>query len=182
MINEIATKINSLRKSKGMTLKDMSESCGLSVSFLSQIENGASSLAITSLKKIADALSVPITVFFESHENYNYHVPLQNQEKWKMEGSQLEYIRLCGNFPETVLEPLLVTLPPKSDVGQKYAHLGEEFIFVLNGTLVVDLEDTRYTVRAGESIHYPSTIQHFWSNPSEEEVRLLSITTPPIFK
>lgn len=43
MINEIAVKINALEKAKGMTLKDMSEACGLSVSFLSQIENGASS-------------------------------------------------------------------------------------------------------------------------------------------
>jgi len=182
MINEISGKINTLRKNKKMTLKDLSEASGLSISFLSQIENGSSSLAITSLKKIADALNVPITYFFESRENCNYHLTLANQKKWQMEGSPLEYIRLCSDFPETVLEPMLVTIPPKSNLGQKYSHLGEEFIFVLEGTLVVDLEETRYHVIAGESIHYPSTIKHYWSNPSNEEVRVLSVTTPPIFK
>lgn len=46
-----------------MTLKNLSEKTNLSISFLSQIERGSSSLAITSLKKIADAFGVPITYF-----------------------------------------------------------------------------------------------------------------------
>ncbi len=63
MINEIAEKIRNLRKEKNLTLKDLGEKTGLSISFLSQVENNSSSLAITSLKKIADALNVPITYF-----------------------------------------------------------------------------------------------------------------------
>ncbi len=51
MINEIAEKIRNLRKEKNLTLKDLSEKTGLSISFLSQVENNSSSLAITSLKK-----------------------------------------------------------------------------------------------------------------------------------
>lgn len=182
MINEIASKINELRKARRMTLKDMSEACGLSVSFLSQVENGTSSLAITSLKKIADALEVPITTFFESHENYNYHITLESQEKWKFEGSQLEYVRLAGNFAEPSMEPLLVAMPPKSSVGQKYSHPGEEFVYVLEGPVLVELDETLYTVQSGESMHYPSTIQHSWSNPSDKEVRLLAVNTPALFK
>ncbi len=52
MINEIAEKIRNLRKEKNLTLKDLSEKTGLSISFLSQVENNSSSLAITSLKKL----------------------------------------------------------------------------------------------------------------------------------
>ncbi|MDY0393443.1 helix-turn-helix transcriptional regulator [Virgibacillus halophilus] len=47
-----------------MTLKDLAECTGLSVSFLSQVERGTSSLAITSLKKISDAFGMHITYFF----------------------------------------------------------------------------------------------------------------------
>ncbi len=182
MINEIASKINELRKARRMTLKDMSEACGLSVSFLSQVENGSSSLAITSLKKIADALEVPITTFFESHENYNYHITLQNQEKWKFEGSPFQYVRLGGSFSEPSMEPMLVAMPPKTTIGQKYAHPGEEFVYVLEGPVTVELEETIYMVQSGESIHYPSTIQHSWSNTTDKEVRLIVVTTPALFK
>lgn len=182
MINEIATKINTLRKSKGMTLKDLSLTSGLSIGFLSQIENGGSSLAITSLKKIADALQVPITYFFETEENYNYHVPIDAQKTFRMEGSTLEYTRLSGDFPDSQIEPLMVEIPPQSDLGQKYTHLGEEFIYVLKGTLIVVLDRDEYHVKEGESIHYPSTIEHFWSNRSDEPVKVLSITTQKLFK
>lgn len=74
MINEIAEKIRNLRKEKNLTLKDLGEKTGLSISFLSQVENNSSSLAITSLKKIADALNVPITYFFKSPELHKYLV------------------------------------------------------------------------------------------------------------
>lgn len=182
MITEIGEKIGALRKSKGFTLKTMSELCGFSISFLSQIENGSSSLAITSLKKIADTLNVPITYFFDSHENYHYHVPMEEQEKWKIEGSPFEYVRLTGKFPETMIDPLLMTLPPQSTLGQVFSHPGEEFVYVLEGLLIVDLENKQYHVKTGESIHYPSTLAHSWSNPSLQQVRVLSVSSPPLFK
>jgi len=74
MINEIADKIRDLRKEKGLTLKDLSTKTGLSVSFLSQVENGASSLAITSLKKIAEAFDVTMNYFFDVPQVHNFLV------------------------------------------------------------------------------------------------------------
>ena len=142
MITEIGEKIGALRKSKGLTLKNMSELCGLSISFLSQIENGSSSLAITSLKKIADTLNVPITYFFDSHENHTYHVRLEDQQTWHIEGSPFEYVRLSGQFPETGIEPLLMTLPPHTDLGHVYTHPGEEFVYVLQGLLIKFVKGT----------------------------------------
>lgn len=59
-MEKIGEKIKSLRFEKGMTLKDLSLKTGLSISFLSQIERGSSSIAITSLKKIADSFNVAL--------------------------------------------------------------------------------------------------------------------------
>lgn len=73
-MEDISKKIKSLRLEKEMTLKDLGEETGLSVSFLSQIERGNSSLAITSLKKISDAFNINITYFFREIENYNFAV------------------------------------------------------------------------------------------------------------
>lgn len=181
MINEIAEKIAALRKQRGYTLKEMSDACGLSISFLSQIENGASSLAITSLKKIADALEIPITYFFDSHENHNYHISLEEQEQWKLEGSPYEFIRLNGSFPERTLDPMIVIIPAGSTIGQKYTHLGEEFIYVMEGVLEVQMESRSFLVKAGESIHYPSTQPHSWFNPGKQTSRILSVLTPKVF-
>lgn len=59
-MDEVYKRIRDLRKKHDYTLKDLSDKTGLSVSFLSQVERGATTLAITSLKKIADAFEVPI--------------------------------------------------------------------------------------------------------------------------
>lgn len=181
MINEIAEKIAALRKQKDLTLKELSEKSGLSISFLSQLENGSSSMAITSLKKIADALEVPINYFFSTLEDHNFHVPKDEQKTFRIEGSGAEYILLSGAFPDRTLETMVVTMLPGQDLGKKFAHNGEEFVYVLEGLLVVDLDGKQYIVKAGESMHYPSTMPHYWSNPLKEPTKLLSIITPALF-
>ena len=118
ILSEIADKIKELRKEKGYTLKDLADKTELSVSFLSQVENGSSSLAITSLKKLADAFSVPMTYFFYSMETHNYHVKIDEQKSFKMEGLPSEFVRLSGDFSGRSLESMIVTIPG----GQKHGH------------------------------------------------------------
>jgi len=181
MIEEIAQKISALRKQKGLTLKELSDKTGLSISFLSQIENGASSLAITSLKKVADALDVPIVYFFASTENNSFHVKLEDQRVFRMKGAGNEYIRLSGDFSNRAMEALLITMPPGADTGTKFSYVGEEFVYVLEGLLELELEGKKYLVKPGESIHYPSTIPHLWTNPITDPTRVLCLITPSIF-
>lgn len=181
MINEISEKIRTLRKGKNLTLKDLSEKTGLSVSFLSQVENGSSSLAITSLKKIAEALNVTINYFFKTPETHNFLVKVEEEKVFKIEGSNSEFIRISGNFPERKIESMLVIIPPEQMHGSKFNHPGEEFVYVLEGALIVNLGGTDYLVKAGDSIQYPSTTEHSWINPLNQNTKILSVTTPLIF-
>ncbi|MCX7884146.1 MAG: XRE family transcriptional regulator [Caloramator sp.] len=181
MINEIGEKISKLRKQKALTLKELSEMTGLSISFLSQVENGYSSLAITSLKKIADALNVPITEFFNSYNNHSFHIKTDQQKIFKIEGNSAEYILLSGEFPQRMLEAMIVYIQPESVLGSKFNHPGEEFVYVLEGNLIIDVDGEKYYVNSGESIHYPSMMPHLWYNPSKQKVKLLTVLTPAIF-
>lgn len=181
MINEIAQKIRDLRKEKNLTLKDLSNVTGLSISFLSQVENNSSSLAITSLKKISDALGVNINYFFEIPEVNNFVVKSEDEKPFKIEGSNSEFIRLSGDFPNRKLEAMITTIPPEQRHGSNFSHPGEEFVYVLEGTLIVVIDENEYEVKAGDSIHYPSTSNHGWINPSKQDVKILTVLTPVIF-
>lgn len=180
-MKEIYEKIKDLRMQHGLTLKELSEKTQLSVSFLSQVERGSSSLAITSLKKIADAFEVNITHFFESHGNNNYMVKLKDQKPFQIEGSESIYSRLSGEFTGRSLEPLLVTLSPNQKQNQTFNHPGEEFYYVLKGAVLFNVDDKEYFVREGESIHFPSERPHYWENPLDQESTLLCVLTPVIF-
>ena len=179
-MEEIYQEIKRLRLEQGYTLKELSERTNLSVSFLSQVERGTSSLAITSLKKIADAFGVPITRFFESEQNHNYLLRTDERKTFRLEGSSAVYARLSGEFGGRSLEPLLVTLAP----GEKQfrdSHPGEEFYYVLQGAALFTVDGMEYFMREGDTIHFPSHLPHSWENPLHEESSFLCVLTPVIF-
>ncbi|MGY3717649.1 helix-turn-helix domain-containing protein [Sutcliffiella cohnii] len=178
---EVTDKIRLLRTEQKLTLKDLSEKTGLSVSFLSQVERGSSSLAITSLKKIADALEVPITDFFNDFSNYNYLVKVSDQKPFRIEGSTAEYIRLGGEFSGRMLEPLLVTLTNGEPYDKVFSHPGEEFYYVLEGVVLFTIDGKEYIVKAGDSIHFPSHVPHHWENPLQNDAKVLCVLTPVLF-
>lgn len=180
-MQNISKKIREIRTQQEMTLKDLSEQTGLSVSFLSQVERGSSSLAITSLKKIADALGTPITGFFTEHSEQSYLVKKETQESFQLEGSNVDYVRLGGVFAGRTLEPLLVTLPPASKRTVTFNHPGEEFYYVLSGKVIFNVNEEELTVGPGDSLHFPSHLPHFWLNPWKEAAQILCVLTPVIF-
>jgi len=180
-LEEIAIRFRELRNQQNLTLKELSEKTGLSISFLSQVERGTSSLAITSLKKISDAFNVPITYFFDSVTNHTYHVKLDDYRPFKIEGRSAEYCRLGGEFPNRTLEPLYVTLEPGHTQDQVFNHPGEEFYYILEGAVIFNVDGKEYLVKAGESIHYPSNLPHFISNPLQKKSVFINVLTPVIF-
>jgi len=180
-MDEIHKKIKELRLQKGLTLKEVSERTELSISFISQVERGTTSLAITSLKKIADALNIKITEFFDEEPNKNYLVKISEQKPFKIEGSAFTYARLNGDFTGRTLEPMMVTLSPNQKQSPSYGHPGEEFYYLLKGFVIFNLDGKEYVLREGDSIHFPSTCQHSVENPINEESILLCVLTPVIF-
>ncbi|MCL6633139.1 MAG: cupin domain-containing protein [Alicyclobacillus herbarius] len=181
-MEELFKKIRQLRQENNMTLQDLSERSGLSISFLSQVERGNSSLTITSLQRIAEAFGIPITSFFETTQNRNFVVRAEDQQPFKIEGSSTTYIRLAGNFIGRNLEPMIVELLPNQSLQQKYGHPGEEFYYVLEGKVLFQVEDHDYVLKEGDAIHFPSSIQHSWENLLERPARILCVLQPAIFQ
>lgn len=181
-MEHIYERIRQMRVMQNMTLKQLSELTGLSVSFLSQVERGESSLAITSLQKIAEALGVPITQFFEDYSNPNFTVRVEDRRPFQLEGSDRTYCRLAGDISARELEPLLVVLKPGEEPPIAYSHPGEEFYFVLEGVASFEVDGKEYCLSEGDSFHIPSHLSHTMWNPSQAgQTVLISVLTPKIF-
>ncbi|MCI1591019.1 helix-turn-helix domain-containing protein [Heyndrickxia oleronia] len=178
---DIHTKIRELRQQQGLTLKELSENTNLSVGFLSQVERGTSSLAITSLKKIADSLGVEMSYFFQQEMNNNYVVKLDDHRVFQVDGNESKYVKVSGNFQGRSMESLIVTLRPFQQDIQTSSHPGEEFHYVLKGQVIIHVDNNEYVLNAGESIHFPSEKVHKWENPLSEETVILSVLTPVLF-
>ncbi|WP_414043933.1 helix-turn-helix domain-containing protein [Macrococcus sp. EM39E] len=179
-MREISERIKQVRKIKGITLKELAESTGLSVSFLSQVERGESSLAITSLNKIAEALDEHITAFFDQPVNEDFKIIPSEVKSFKLENSNQRFIKTSSEFDNRKLESFMIEIQP-GDQSEVSRHEGEEHYHVLEGILTFQVNGKEYFVRADEIIHYPSSLEHSYINNGKDVAKVLCVLTPKLF-
>ena len=176
--------IRTLRKEKGLSLRELSQLAGLSTGFLSMVERGRSSLALTSLNNVAKALDTDLADLFASERKVRVSHPLPHVSRAKEDGhlsiasSQRVYKVLSPRAPGLVFEPLLVTVEPNSDLEEPYSHEGEEFAYVIEGELIFAVDSEEYRLGPGDSIHLLPTVPHAIRNDTEEPAKVLWVLTP----
>lgn len=180
MEQKISQKIKELRKQKKITLKELGEMTDLSASFLSQVERGVSSMTITTLKKIADALGVPMAELVDV-ETENSYVSKKTARKLNLERSYLSYLPVGGWFEGRKLSGLVLTMKPNCYDQEFMHHAGEEFYYVISGTATFYVDGQEYEISEGEVIHYPSTLIHRTVNKQDKELVMLCVSTPASF-
>lgn len=154
-----------------MTLKDLAEKTGFSISFLSQLERGKSSATLESLKKISIALKVSPSIFFDENEIASG----SSVEMDRLNKQDILYKSLHHPLENPVFKPLLVKLKPGQNEGNAFSHNGQEFLYVLKGTLTVLLNGKEITLEENESIMFDSNQPHYWYNYTDEEIEFLCI-------
>lgn len=180
-MDRLGEKIKELRQQRNLTLRDLSDQTGFSISFLSQVERGLSSLSISSLRTLAQSLGIDLSVFFPPPVHGNYVTRTAAQQPFRLEGSDIDYVSLSGEFPARTLEPLLVTLPPNHRATEPFSHPGEEFGYIVTGDLTMLIDGNEYLLGPGDSIHFSSRTRHTWENRGEVPVVAVWIVTPKIF-
>jgi transcriptional regulator with XRE-family HTH domain len=185
-LREIGATIRALRQERGLSLRDLSRLTGFSISFLSLVERGRSSLALTSLHKVATALGTSVASFFpavgRAREATAPHVARASGGASQLStGSQRTYRILSGRGFSRVLEPLLVTVEPSDTIEEAYAHAGEEFAYILSGELLFVIDGVDNRLGPGDSIHFDSTVPHSIHNDTDAPVEALWVLTPRLF-
>jgi quercetin dioxygenase-like cupin family protein len=81
-----------------------------------------------------------------------------------------------------MLQSMLFRVAPLAGSDGSYSHQGEEFIYMMSGTLEIWLDELQcFVLHAGDTFWFESTHGHRWFNPGETEAALLWINTPPTF-
>ncbi len=162
---DLGGKIRELRQKRGMTLKDISERTGFSTALLSQIENNIVSPPISTLWKIAQALDVKLTYFFQTSpmEQQDYFVVKKGQGKpvFRQESRfAITYLSLAYGKEGRKMDPFLIEFSGEEKEMEPLAHEGEEFLYVLKGRLELTYGDKTIILEEGDSIYYDSRVSH----------------------
>jgi DNA-binding transcriptional MerR regulator/quercetin dioxygenase-like cupin family protein len=171
-------RLRQLRTSRELSLADVANAVGISVGFLSAIERSSMSASVGTLRKLARYYKLNILDFFEPTEASPLQVKPDDRKRLDAgPGVRMELLA-WGN---TVMEPHLFSIAAGASSGDSYAHEGEEFLYVLRGTLDISLGDQEYRLRPGDSFYFESSKPHIWRNAGKAETLVLWVNTPPTF-
>lgn len=179
----IGERIREIREEKGYSLEDLSRITGMSPSVLSQIENHMSSPSLGVLIKLSKALEVPLGRFLGEEREEPFTIVRKDERKPAARFGTKAGVRY-GYYYESLghgmkdrhMEPFLVTLEKVDDPSllQPSTHEGEEFIFVLEGEVEVELAGHRDILQAGDAIYYHSKLPHL-VKAKDGEAKILAV-------
>jgi DNA-binding transcriptional MerR regulator len=174
----IGVHLRQLRAKRRLSLAQVARAVGISVGFLSALERSQMSGSVGTLRKLARFYRTKILDFFDASEASRRQVrPGERKVLQAGPGVRMELLA-WGN---TVMEPHLFRVAPKSGSGDPYTHAGEEFLYVLRGQLAITLQDEEYRLKPGDSFYFESATPHRWKNPGQTETWVLWVNTPPTF-
>ena len=176
----IGSNLREIRKKKGLTLNELSQVCGLSSPFLSQIENARVNVNLNTLTAICNALEVSIVSLFEEERNSNVRLIKRESRRWMpLAGESVESIILNTR---SNIELCIIHIPAGENTGLANKHTGEEVCYVKKGIVNVVLnEETIYELGEGDVLYYDSTIPHRWENNSQLLTEIIIINSPATY-
>ena len=159
--------LKELRNHRNWTLREMSERSGIPVSTLSKVENDRLTLTYDKLAQLSQRLQIPISELFAETEPAEAVTARRSlgriEDSVRVTTPNYDYYYLCTELRRKRMVPILTRIRAKSlgEFGDLVSHSGEEYIHVLEGTIVVHTEFyDPVTLHIGEGIYIDSKMGH----------------------
>lgn len=175
----LPSRIRELRRNRGLTLGQVAELTGLSVAMLSQVERGQSDPSLESLRRLAEALQIPLFDLFRS-EGLEPVAVIRHDERRLVSSPQRHVTYSQVSRSGGKVEVLEATLDPGAASSESpRTHNSEECILVIEGSLIAEIDGRDYALGTGDSCHFDSVLPHRFLNPHQEKARFIVSVTPP---
>jgi len=165
-VDEIGKRIRTLREHKGLSLEELSNMTGFDVEFLSNIETNQVKPQLGTVIKLSKALDSAFSRLISETGDRIYSITRKNERKivsrsTAQKGKKQVYIyrSLAPEVKGRHMEALIVTLEENPDM-EFSVHDGEEFIYVLDGIVALNIGEDAFELEPGDSAYYLSTTPH----------------------
>lgn len=175
---DVGQRLRILREERGISMRALARTSGLSANALSMIERGLTSPSVSTLNKLASALEVPITAFFREEPQRKDVVFCKAGERVRVPFMRGLYEGLGGEAYAGRVEAFMLTLESGGSSGPHgMVHTGNEFVFCLRGSLEYEIQKDRYLMEAGDSLIFGAHLIHRWRNPGHTVANAIIVTS-----
>jgi len=172
-------KIKELRLKIGLTQEELANRCELTKGYISQLENDLTSPSIATLADILQNLGTTLSDFFASNEKEQ--IVFTRADMFEKNGDNQDITWLVPTSQKNAMEPIITTLAVGSKTEKDLPHEGEEFGYVLEGTINIILGKSAHKAQKGDSFYYRAELTHFVENIGTVPAKILWVTCPPNF-
>lgn len=177
----LGDRIAQMRKERGLTLSEMSKLVGLPVSTLSKVQNHQATLSYSNLMRLARGLKINIAELFD--DDVAMQKPKAGRRVITRKGMGMmnkvdcyDVEVLASDLLHKNMHPGILTVPPAGpqDIDALAGHPGEEFVYVISGSILLYSEDYKpLELFEGDSIYLDSTSGHKYVSASDKPARIL---------
>jgi len=185
--NRVGAKLTTLRESLGLSVDELAERCACDAATIGQLEAGEVAPSLAPLIKITRALGVRLGTLLDDDSHIGPVVTrageasavarVRDLETGTGAGT-LDFYLLAAGKTARHMEPFVITVHPGKDRALS-AHEGEEFIYVLEGTIDIDYGKDTYSLTAGDSIYLDSIVPHQVRGGSPSPARIMAVVYAP---
>jgi transcriptional regulator with XRE-family HTH domain len=181
---ELGQRIRSIRQSRRQSLSEVAAGADLTVSFLSRLERGLTGVTVEKLRRLAAFWGLEIVHLFDRDEG---HRPLVTR------AGHGPALQLTGNGPlqaarseslipkvGAALQATLYRTAAGAGRTELFSHDGEEFVFVVNGSVSYTAGEESIRLDTGDALWHPSTLPHGWTAGPAGSITL-QVNTPQVW-
>ena len=179
---DIGHRIKELRIQKNLTQEELADRCELTKGFISQVERDHTSPSIATLMDILQCLGTDLSSFFTEETSDDQIVFHQNdyfEKKDEELHNKIEWI--IPNAQKNMIEPIRLTLSPGGSTYPDNPHEGEEFGYVLSGSIQIILGHRIVRAKKGESFYFKPDKQHCIKANEKTGAVIIWVSSPPSF-
>lgn len=180
----IGKKINQLRLAKGYSQRKLARMAGLTNTAISAMERDKVSPAINTLKAVLQVLDSDLASFFSEEwqeRKPRIVVPPEDLIEISEPNSKVSLKQVYNYSATKNLGFLIETYQPNSSTEEKITHEGEEIGTVIEGKILIRIEEMTYLLNEGDSYVIDTSQPHTFINPSDTITRIVSAHTPATY-
>ncbi|WP_298647314.1 cupin domain-containing protein [uncultured Proteiniphilum sp.] len=183
----VTEKIKMVCAGKNISAEDLAAGAGLTLDQVNRILEDERIPSLASIIKIARALGVRPGTFLDDSEELGPVVTRHTHSSPTVtftshltdNHSHMDFASLAAKKAGRSMEPFLIDIKPVAGNESYSSHEGEEFLFVLEGDIVVHYGKERYELHKGDSIYYDSIVDHRVTAGDNATAKILGIVYAP---
>ncbi|MGZ5309530.1 MAG: helix-turn-helix domain-containing protein [Solirubrobacterales bacterium] len=176
---EVGPRMRSLRESMGLSLRDLAERSGVSAPMLSQVERGETSPTLAVAAKIAAGLELTLSQLLRLDET-GHAVVIRRAERRRRKRGGHTVEELTPPLPGQRADVSLHRLAPGAVTGGSgdpplHEPGSRETAVVLDGSLLLVLDDERLPLGDGDSVTFDADLPHHFENAGDEDAVMMAV-------